>query len=485
MKLYKNDLFQRNKFKSILTILVFVFLIFFILRINLKHYFLKNKNSHFTLLLESIINLDGGKILSFIISIFKEIAKDITKLVFFEINSFLNNLVILNNVLVKITSILNFSNLNFLKHFDGLKNSISNIVLPIFRDLFKIKGIFKKISGVLATILFTLLSSILTSSAFLGALVQIITALLVMAVPFIILSFFFNLPFAIVLSAMYVAVAIPMVLIAIETGKIYDLTSTSRNYKQSSFSKKKPHCFHKNTELETKDGNKKIKDLTIKDYVKVNDKFVKITGLTKHCGKNETFYDINGILVTEKHPILLNNKWIYVCDHPHSKKTDINEEYVYCLTTKEKIFQIKKEIFLDWDEFDENVEKKTDIKKNDVDYFTSYLEENTLIRLNNNSLKKIKDIDIGDILYNNNKVVGKINLGNKQLYKYKINNLKIYGSRNLIYYNNNKTYSTLNNDMIQSPIIGNCIQIFTENKKVPLNDCFIGDYDTSLEYLIY
>lgn len=485
MKLYKNDLFQRNKFKSILTILIFVFLIFFILRINLKHYFKKNKNSHFTLLLESIINLDGNKILSFINSIFKEIAKDITKLVFFEINSFLKNLVILNNILVKITSILNLSNLNFLKNFDGLKNSISNVVLPIFRQLFKIKDIFKKISGILATVLFTLLSSIMTSSALLGTFVQIITALLVMAVPFIIASFFFNLPFALILSAMYVAVAIPMIIIAVETGKIYDLTSRSRNYKQSKFSKKKPHCFHKNTEIETKNGKKKIKDLKINDYVKINDNYVKITGLTKHCGKNQTFYDINGILVTEKHPILFNNKWIYVCDHPDSKKTHISEEYVYCLTTKEKVFQIKEELFLDWDEFDEKTQEKTDIKTHDVDYFTSYVEENTLIKLNDNKLKKIKDVDIGDILYDNNKVVGKINLGNKQLYKYKINNFNIYGSRNLIYYIKNKTYSTLKNDMIQSPFIGNCIQIFTENKKVPLNDCFIGDYDTSLEYLIY
>jgi len=485
MKLYENDLFQRNKFKSILTIIIFIILIFFILRINLKHYFSKNKNSHITLLFESIINLDGTKIISFISSIFKEIAKDLTKVVFYEINSTMDHLVVLNNVLVKITSILNFSNLNFLNHFDGLKNSISNSVLPIFRGLFKIKNIFKKISGILATVLFTLLSSVMTSSALMGAFVQIITALLVMAIPFIILSFFFNLPFAIVLSALYVAVAIPMIMVAVETGKIYDLTSPSRNYKSSKLSSKAPHCFHKDTTIQTKCGIKKIKDLTINDYVKVNDNYVKITGLTKHCGKDEKFYNINGILVTGKHPIKYNNKWIYVCNHPNAKETNINEKYVYCLTTKEKIFQVKKEIFLDWDEFNEEAEKRTNIKKSDVDYFTSYLEENTLVKLNDNSLKKLKNIEIGDILCNNNKVVGKINLGNKQLYKYKINNLNVCGSRNLIYYDKNKIVCTLDIMTINSPFIGNCIQIFTENKQISLKNCLVGDYDTSLEYLIY
>ena len=485
MKLYKNDLFQKNKFKSYLTIFIFLLVVIYILKNNLKHYFKKNPNSYVHTLFDSIINLDANKIVILLSSIFKDIVKSLSKLIFFEIDIFMDELVALNNSLVKMANALNLSNLHFLNMFDGLKQSVTNTILPVFQGIFKIRDMFKKISGVLTTVLFTLLSSIMTSSAFLGSLVQIITSLLVAVVPIIIASFFFNLPFAIVMSILYVAIAVPMILIAVETGKIYDLTSPSRNFNKKNFSTKKPHCFHKNTEIETKGGLKKIKDLTIDDCVKINDKFVKITGLTKHCGKYQTFYNINGVYVTGKHPIKMNDEWIYVCNHPKAIKTDIVEEFVYCLTTKEKVFQVKNEVFLDWDEYDDKAEKKTKIQKYDIDYFTSYLCENTLVKTVDKT-KKLKDIEIGDILKNGSRVLGKINLGDKQMYSYRIRNLLVKGSRNLIYYDRDEKYSTMEENIVNSPFIGNCIQIFTDNQKIPLlNNIILGDYDTSLENLIY
>jgi hypothetical protein len=100
--------------------------------------------------------------------------------------------------------------------------------------------------------------------------------------------------------------------------------------------------------------------------------------------------------------------------------------------------------------------------------------------------KKLKDIVIGDILMNGNKVLGKINLGSKQLYSYHIKNNIVRGCRNLIYYENEKKISTLKRNICDSPFIGNCMQIFTETKKIILvNDTIIGHYDTSLENLIY
>ena len=485
MKLYKNDLFQKNKFKSYLTIFIFILIVFYILKNNLKHYFKKNPKSYVHTLFDSIINFDANKIVVVISSIFKDIVKSLSKLIFFEIDIFMDNLVELNNTLVKIANALNLSNLHFLDMFDGLKQTIVNSILPVFNGIFKIRDLFKKISGVLATVLFTLLSSIMTTSAFLGSLVQIITSLLIMVVPLIIASFFFNLPFAIVMSILYVAIAIPLVIIAVETGKIYDLTSPSRNFDKKNFSTKKPHCFHKDTEIETKTGMKKIKYLTIDDYIKINDKYTKITGLTKHTGKYEVFYNINGIHVTGKHPIKLNDEWIYVCNHPEAKKTNIVEDFVYCLTTKEKVFQVKNELFLDWDEYDDRAEKKTNIEKYNVDYFTSYLDENTLVKTMN-MIKKLKDIEIGDILGNGSSVLGKINLGDKQMYCYNINNLIVKGSRNLIYYDSHEKHSTMEKNTVNSPFIGKCIQIFTDNQKIPLlNNIILGDYDTSLENLIY
>lgn len=490
MKLYKNDLFQKNKFKSYLTILVFIFIVFFILRDNLNRYFLKYPNSNIHILFSSIINLDGTKILKLITSVFRDIVKDITKFALHEMNLFTNQLVELNNLLVKLSNIMNASNLNFFDKYTGLKTVISNTMLPIFKSMFNIRDLLKKVTGVLTTVLYTILSGIMSNSALLGSLTEIITSLLVMVIPIIVLSYIANFPLAMVLTSLYIAVSIPMIIVATETGKIYDLTSRSRNFKSKKIKKIKrhrhSHCFHKDTEIETKNGIKKIIDLKVDDYIKIKNSFVKITGLTKHCGKDQEFYNINDILVTKNHYIKHNNNWIKVFKHPNAIKKNIDEDYVYCLTTKEKIIQIKNELFLDWDDFDEKAEQKSNIKKHDVDYYTGYLDENTLIKMNNSNYKKIKHIVIGDILFNKNKVLGKINLGTKQIYSYKIKNNIIMGCKNLIYYENNEKISTLKKNICNSPFIGNCIQIFTENKKINLrNNVVIGDYDTSLENLIY
>ena len=112
MKLYNNDLFQKNKFKSYLTIFIFILLIINILKYNLKDYFKKNPKSYVHTLFDSIINLDANKIIVIISSIFKDIVKSVSKLIFFEIDIFMDKLVKLNNSLVKIANALNLSNLH-------------------------------------------------------------------------------------------------------------------------------------------------------------------------------------------------------------------------------------------------------------------------------------------------------------------------------------------------------------------------------------
>ena len=67
------------------------------------------------------------------------------------------------------------------------------------------------------------------------------------------------------------------------------------------------------------------------------------------------------------------------------------------------------------------------------------------------TIKKIKDINIGDVLKNGSKVVGKINLGTKQMYSYRIKNALLKGSRNLIYYDNDKKHSTMEINTVNSP----------------------------------
>lgn len=489
MKLYRTDLFGINKFKSILTLLCVFIIIIIILNISLKQYLSTNQNSFIKVVLSAIVNLDANKLFKLISSIFKDIAKDITKIILLEIDVSINSILEMDKLLIKLSSLINLSNLGFLNVFDDLKNSISNTVFPMFNNMFKIKDIFKKISGVLATILFTFLSGVMTNSALLGSIVQIVTSLLAAGLPFILVSFFLNLPLAIALSAVYVAVAVPMVIVATETSNIYRLTSPTQNFSHHKFKKsvkRHNHCFHRNTKLVTNNGIKCISDLTIYDKLKINNEFVRITGLSKHCGKDQVFYNIDGIIVTRFHPMIYKNKWIYPYQHPNAIEENICEKYVYCLNTKNKRIQIKNHLFLDWDEIDEYVEEKIKFSNYEIDYYTNWIDSNTLIRMNDKSNKKIKNIRINDILENNNRVLGIINLGNKQLYSYKINNKNIKGCRNLIYYDGKNKKTTLNITTNQSPYIGLGLQLFTENSKIITdNNITLGDYDSSIHDLIY
>ena len=482
MKLYKNDIFEKNKFKSIIVILTVIILLFYLLKDSVGNYKPSDSTSLNTLIV-TMQNVTPGKLLSFITMLFKSIVKDVTKLLFFELNTSLDSLKEMDNAVVKLSYIINFSNLSFLNLYDKMQTGISNSVLPIFKGIFKIKGLFKKITGVLGTMLFTLLSAIMTNSSLLGSLVQIITALLVMILPLIVVSFFFNFPLGIAMSFVYIAIAVPMVMIALETSKIYKLTSPSQNFKQSAFKQKVSHCFHEDTLIETYDGLKKIKDLSINDKLQLNNNFTKITGLIKLSGENEEIYNLDDILVTKYHPVLYKNRWIYPFNHPNAYKTEIKSDFVYNLNTKEKRFQIKDHIFIDWDE----VYNETVIKFNKVHYFTSWLKFNTMIKMNDGTLKKIKNINVNDVLYSNNKVLGKINLGNKQMYSYKINKAIVKGCKNLVYYDKNGTLkTTINLKSNKLPFTSEGLQIITENKLIVLqNDIIIGDYDSSIDNLIY
>ena len=184
--------------------------------------------------------------------------------------------------------------------------------------------------------------------------------------------------------------------------------------------------------------------------------------------------------------MIYKNKWIYPYQHPNAIEENICEKYVYCLNTKNKRIQIKDHLFLDWDEIDEYIEKRIKFSNYDIDYYTNWIDSNTLIRMNDKSSKKIKNIRINDILKNNNRVLGIINLGNKQLYSYKINNKNIKGCRNLVYYDGKNKKTTLNITTNQSPYIGLGLQLFTENSKIITdNNITLGDYDSSIHDLIY
>ena len=122
------------------------------------------------------------------------------------------------------------------------------------------------------------------------------------------------------------------------------------------------------------------------------------------------------------------HQWIKVKDHTRSIKTNLNDEFVYCIGTNTKSFSVKNKYslyshFLDWDDItDENfklIEQKLlntipDFKREDIHYhLDNGLIGTTMIDLLNGNKINISDIKVNDILRNNVKVTGVIKIDGK------------------------------------------------------------------------
>ena len=113
-------------------------------------------------------------------------------------------------------------------------------------------------------------------------------------------------------------------------------------------------CFDKDTPVV-------LLDYTIKPFCEVcvgdvlSDGGV-VTATLKLDARGVNMYDLNGVIVSARHAVKHNNRWVFVCDHPQAKLLDsYNEPYIYCMNTTTKQFTIKNTLFVDWDEIYDDV----------------------------------------------------------------------------------------------------------------------------------
>lgn len=221
-------------------------------------------------------------------------------------------------------------------------------------------------------------------------------------------------------------------------------------------------CFDENTVIDiydSRDTNIIPKPVKIKN-IQVGDKLKNgiVEGVLKFDCSQTQMYDYNGIIVSGSHTVYDQNikKWIEIYESsdaiPISK---YSKQYIYCLITSNSKINIidknnKYQMFADYYETtnitirkniqniilkhhnNSNPNRKLD-QKYEYLYFTESLHNlqkysvdwwayngNVLIDLFNKSSVKIKDLKIGDLLKNNNKVTGiiKLNKFDTQLYIY-------------------------------------------------------------------
>jgi hypothetical protein len=288
-----------------------------------------------------------------------------------------------------------------------LMGRIMNMMIPLQKIIISFRDLIGKVQGTMTAGLFTLLGSYYTLKSLMGAIAQfIITILIAMAAMIVV---FWLIPFtwgmATSLTAIFVAIAIPMALILAFMMEVLQV--------KPALSIPSVKCFDKDTLIPMNDGSyKKISEIVVNDVLLENND---VTGVIKVETNGSQMYTLNNVVVSDSHIVQYNNKWIPVSKHPDAVKFAwYQEPYLYCLNTTNKTIVINNTIFTDWDEIYDNdlIEIKNSYlmpltKNNEIhQYLDGGFFENTEIAMENGSVKNIKDIIIGDILEDNIKVYG-------------------------------------------------------------------------------
>ena len=273
----------------------------------------------------------------------------------FMINALTSIFSKIGEAIQKIRELLASIRNNIKKIVKDIMNRILNILIPLQTMLISLADIFNKTQGILVAGLYTALGSYYTLQAFMGAILELIIKMLVALVILIVGLWLipFSQPLAATMSAVFLSISIPLVIIVIFMKKVLHVGSSKIP---------KLRCFDENTIFKLNTGEKiKIKNLKLGDKLYDNSTIISLIKVTSEDLK---IYNLNGIIVSESHVVKYNNKWIMVKDHPNSIQLEkYDYPYLYCINTDRKVFELNKILYTDWDEvYDETLIKYNKLK---------------------------------------------------------------------------------------------------------------------------
>jgi len=344
-----------------------------------------------------------------------------------------------------IRAITNKTRTFFATIIEEIMGRILNVMIPLQQIIIKFKDFTVKLQGTMTAGLFTAFGAYLTLKSLLGAIVKFIVSILIamVAIIFVFWLFPFTWGTAIAGTATFVAITIPLALI---------LTFMTRalgiNTGLSIPGLKKPSlkCFDKNTKITMYDGScKNISEIVVGEKIAGNNL---ITSKIVVESYGSVMYKLFGVIVSDSHMVKYNDEWIRVDEHPYANKIEgYGEPYLYCINTENKVVQVNGVVFSDWDEiYDDELEKiknvklknvlfemnKTlnysmdDIIVNNLDihrYLDGGFEKDTKVVLKNGIVKNIKNILIGDVLENGERVYGYVEVDGTNLSEQAVYNL--------------------------------------------------------------
>jgi len=377
---------------------------------------------------------------------------------------------------------------------EEIMGRILNFMIPLQKIIISFKDMLGKVEGAMTAGLFTLLGSYYALKSLMGAIAQFIIIILITLAALI--AVFWIIPFtwgfAISNTVIFIAIAIPMIIIL---AFLLDVLNV-----QPDLSIPQVKCFDKDTLIDMNDGTKKkISEIKNGDLLLHNNE---VTSIIKVETKGSILYNLNNILVSDSHIVKYNNNWIRVSQHPDAiEYKHYMNPFLYCLNTSNKIIQINNILFTDWDEIydDKLIEIKLNgyfpIKKlNDIHTFLdSGFKGETKIQLKNKAYKEIKEIEVGDILSNGERVYGIVKINGNNLheqFKYNLGNkLVIEGGPNLIIYHEKINYNTtltLENNFkkILDKKHNELYHLLTDKKTFYIDDIRFYDYNAAIDIFL-
>jgi hypothetical protein len=310
--------------------------------------------------------------------------------------------------------------------FIQIFSSVAEIVVTFMGFVINLKDILAKIQGILTASLYSIFGAYLTMQSLFLSIINFITAILriIQRIIFVfigisedldeipIIGYMLSIPpmlLALPVVLAMTAIYIPMLLFQMGLSRAMGLSTPMLPGI--------PSCFAGDTSIKLagKNGSKKIKDIVIGDVLENG---AKVTAVLKLAAADQDVYNLNGVLVSGEHRILLGKSWLNVKDHPASIHVpEFNEPFLYCLNTDKKCFTIADATYSDWDDIDDKV--LADLKQNCVDLpanfgladIHSQLDygfhgNKTFVKLMDGTILPISSVKVNDVLASGDKACG-------------------------------------------------------------------------------
>ena len=377
---------------------------------------------------------------------------------------------------------------------DSVMSRFLYALMPIRRDIIKLKSTLGKTEGVLTGTLFTSLASYMGLRAFFGAFIEIVVKGMIALAAFIVAMWIvpFTWPVAGAATAFFAAIAVPFA-IAIT----YLKTTIHTDAKMPG--KPKRRCFDGETIIRTSRGEKRIADILPDDELELGNI---VTGVVKCSAEDLAMYYLNGYIVSGDHQYIKDDgDCEYVANHPDAVlMPNYNGEHVYCLNTTTKLFRVGDTQFLDWDEVTDveldhikrKLGKSTEFAKhltfaNMNRWLDGGFTADTQIQMRDGSFKRIDEVGCNDLLKTPGcKVMGVVKMKCHDLYECALSGGKTFkGGANLMYYDRRgDMWSTLGQGT-QCDVDGEkyLYHLLTSTDVFEFNDHIFLDYNYCIDAL--